>query len=326
MVVSMRVALCVVVAATVLLVYLNLYRVHPSMELHPPVSQVSLHPGIDYYLTPPPTNVAGQQTSITTIIVTCCRKSAPSILKLQECIESLRYAPALAENLLIAFDGAKVDPSTSLDEKCKGECNEGSYYVFKHNAMRMARERCRNVCFVEMKTRACLSVTLYAAMCHVQTPLVNIMQEDLPLTRSFDVDTVVHIVASDEAVDMIRYSSTMPEMNIYTNRDHIEFGERVCSSSAAVAPEMRGGLELTRANTFSDQNHITTRHFYNRHIWPNIPQGSFMEHSLFCLNRKRSRSGAFQKWHTDEGGILPPTIWMLGGLHDAYAKHTDGRA
>ena len=117
----------------------------------------------------------------------------------------------------------------------------------------------------------------------------------------------------------------MPEMKIYNNYDHLKFGKHVCGMELPLSSEMRGAVELTRAITFSDQNHITTKAFYDTHIWPNVPQGSFMEHSLFCLNRQRRLPGEMQPWHTDEGGILPPTIWLLGGFNDVYASHTDGR-
>ena len=70
------------------------------------------------------------------------------------------------------------------------------------------------------------------------------------------------------------------------------------------------GQHFSISNWFSDNNHITTKEFYNKFVIPNIYDYSFMEYGnlQFLVDELES-------------------IWYLGDYNDGnYIEHLNGRS
>lgn len=243
---------------------------------------------------------------ITTIITTNCRKNAPNIDILTENVKSLsKYTPILSKKLIIVFDGGNIQ-NDKLSKKCKDPCNLNNYDIYIKNIKKNIPKLLpnSNIKYLIMPERSCLSNSLKAGIQIAETEFINIMQEDLIINKPFDVINIINAIKNNEKIDIIRYSKE-------SNMSH-EVGWSWCYKGNLPSQEniQINNLLLSKASNYTDNNHISTKSFYNEYIFPNVNDFDFMEHQLGCpVNNK-----------------VPSTIWYLGNYDDGdYVIHLDGR-
>ena len=129
---------------------------------------------------------------ITTIITTCCRKNTLNTSILKNTIESLKIIPELSKQVIIVFDGGPIINKKDIDKKCISECDNKLYDQYKIDIKNISQDilGVDNVIFVYLKNRSCLSHSLHIGMNLVKTKYVNIVQEDLPIIKKFDFNNV----------------------------------------------------------------------------------------------------------------------------------------
>ena len=138
----------------------------------------------------------------------------------------------------------------------------------------------------------------------VKTEFVNVMQQDLPILKSFDADKILRVIQDNNYMDVVRYSYN-------TNRYHEDWTKKYCDKVFPSRKIVREGLTFTLCSQWSDNNHIAKVKHYSNVVWPNTRPYSFMEHQLLCYMVK----------------IGYEKIWYLGDLDDGnFINHTDGRA
>ncbi len=251
--------------------------------------------------------IASSSYPITTIITTCCRKSAPNTDMIVNNVKNIRkFAPALSQKIIIVFDGPIIENS-NLDIKCQGPCNNKDYKAYIKNTQERILALLPNskIQFIEMHERGCLVNSLRAGIKAADTDFINIMQEDLILQKPIPVDTMISEIQNNDDIDVIRYDR---EQNQY----HWDYNLKYCQSLNLFKRTIlvNNNTYFSKSNQYSDQCHITTKEYYNKFIFPNVDEYSFMEHKIICK----------------VGNIIPDTIWHLGKYEDGYyIKHLDGR-
>lgn len=240
---------------------------------------------------------------ITTIITTAPQPSIPSPNLIINTLESLKIVSLLKTSpIIIGFDGCTV-AHKNLDPKCKTVYSCSIYDQYKENVKREATKIFPNIRFVELSTRGCLSSLLYNCIQHVHTQFVNIVQQDLPIVKYFDVENVLLAMKNNTSMDLVRYSYG-------TNRRHENYSLDKCGNTLPNLTITRYGLKFTQCSQWSDNNHIAKVDHYRNLVWPNTDTHSFMEHQIQC-------------YPVDNGY---KKIWYLGELDDGdFIDHTDGR-
>ena len=245
---------------------------------------------------------------VTSIITTCCRKNTPDTSIIKQTIESLKIVPELSKQVIIVFDGGPIINEKDINEKCKTECNNDLYNEYKNNVQKISVDilGIDNVMFVYLKNRSCLSHCLHTGMNLIKTKFVNIVQEDLPIIRKFDFNYVIKIMNKYKDVNIIRYS-------IGKNIFHNEWGKKHCfkveNEEIRVLDE-NDSIKISKALHYSDNNQISTKEFYDKYIWPNVNKYSFMENDLLCISNN----------------VLKDKIWFIGDYEDGdYSGNNDGR-
>ena len=242
---------------------------------------------------------------VTTIITTAPQPSIPSPKLVIECLKSLKLVPPILEKspIIIGFDGCEVEESR-LNKKCTRVFDCSLYKQYKDNVKREAKEIFPHVEFVELPTRGCLTSLLRACMQKVSTKLVNVMQQDLPINKEFDVEKILRVMESSEDMDLVRYSRN-------TNRYHENYTRSACGGVLPHATIIREGIKFTQCSQWADNNHIAKIQHYNDTVWPLTYPFSFMEHDVMCY-----------PYDTEYKGI-----WYLGEMDDGdFIVHTDGRS
>jgi len=242
---------------------------------------------------------------ITVVMTTCCRASAPSTRMIHRVFESMKLEPLLMDRIILGFDGAEIFNKT-IHEKCKGPCNATHYGQYIKEMIRLASEYFKNVESVIMPERSCLTTTLRAAMDMVKTEFVFVAQEDISLAKPFQLAAIMEAMANDPQLGIVRPGCLM-------NNEHIQWIKKRCvyPYTEQVVKSING-LKLLQIDEYSDQNHVTTKSFYRKWVWPRVPDGDFMEHIIDCARRFPGVAGR---------------SWLVGGsLTDGpYSTHEDGR-
>ena len=240
---------------------------------------------------------------ITTIITTAPQPSIPSTKLIEKCLNSLNIIPLLANSpLIIGFDGCDVIDD-HLDVKCKNEFDCGLYHEYKENVKTVASKMFPQVIFVELPARGCLTNLLHACMEKVTTKFVNVMQQDLPINKEFDLENILQIMNTNDDMELIRYSRD-------TNKFHEDYTFGECKGVFPTETITRNGINFTQCSQWSDNNHVAKLSHYDEIVWPRVAQFSFMEHDLMCYPYKENFK----------------SIWYLGDIDDGgYIIHTDGR-
>lgn len=245
---------------------------------------------------------------ITTIITTCCRKNTLNTNIIKNTIESLKIIPELSKQVIIVFDGGPIINEKDIDKKCISECNDDLYNKYKEDIKKISQDilGIDNVMFVYLKNRSCLSHSLHTAMNLVKTKYVNIVQEDLAIIKNFDFNNLINIMNKYDDIKILRYSKK-------TNNHEEEYAKIIgckLSDQEIRFLDQNNSIKISKASQYSDNNHISTKEFYDKYIWPNIKKYSFMEHDLVCINNNN----------------LKDKIWYIGDYQDGYyIKHLDGR-
>ncbi len=245
---------------------------------------------------------------ITTIITTCCRKSAPDTSIIVSNINNLlKYCPILTKNVIIIFDGSYIK-NNKLHKKCQGKCSHFSYFIYINNVKQKITKLLpnSNIKFIIMNERGCLTNTLKKGIQNSNTEFINIMQEDLIIQKYFDVNNIIKAIKDNNNIDLIRY-------NLKSNLYHENYNLIRCENTSHLPNKeiiKVNNLILSKSNQYSDNCHITTKTYYYKYIFPNINSHDFMEHSISCQVGKK----------------IPDTIWHLGDYNDGfYLQDKDGR-
>ena len=247
-------------------------------------------------------------TPITTIITTCCRKSAPDTNMIVDNVKKIQqFAPTLTKKIIIVFDGPIIK-NNALDSKCKGPCHLENYTEYVKNTKERIVELLPNseIRFIEMSERSCLVNSLRAGIDAADTEFINIVQEDLILQKPLPVETMISAIRYNPGIDIVRY-------NTRTNEWHDNYCQHVGPSRTSTLPKHIISINDTyfsKARQYSDQCQISTKEYYYKFVFPNVNEFSFMENHIACEIEKK----------------IPGTIWHLGRYHEGYyVDHGDGR-
>ena len=161
-----------------------------------------------------------------------------------------------------------------------------------------------------MPERSCLTACVKKGIDACKTELINLIQDDLVLIKSFDLNNCIDAIVNNDNIDLIRYApvnnnneNDSMECWCKINRNNIykQFTKKTIKYNE---------LFFSKHNYYSDQNHISTKTFYYKYVFPNVLSNEFMEHILNC----------------EVGNILPNTLWYLGNYDDGnYLVNLDGR-
>ncbi len=251
--------------------------------------------------------------NITTILVTNCRKNAPKDDIIINVIKSYNnLIPQLLYNLIIIFDGKEIK-NNNLNIKCKDKCNNTAYDKYisnvKNKVSNIFSDK-NKVIFIEMPERSCLTACIKKGVDECKTEFINLIQDDLVLIKSFNLNNCIDAIINNDNIDMIRYSP-------YNNNNETNDMDQLCKKIRNDIYKPFTNLTInynnilySRQNFYSDQNHISTKTFYNKYIFSNVPSNEFMEHILNC----------------EVGNILPNTLWYIGDYSGGnFSKIFDGR-
>lgn len=251
--------------------------------------------------------------NITTILITNCRKSAPKDDIIIHVIKSYNnLMPELLNNLIIVFDGKEIK-NHNLHHKCKDNCNYTNYdkYIsnIKYKVSNILSDS-SNVIYIEIPERSCLTACIKKGIDACKTELINLIQDDLLLIKSFDLNNCIDAIVNNDNIDLIRYGlhnnmvdNASQEQWCKNNRNNLykQFTKKTIKHNE---------LFFCKSNYYSDLPHISTKTFYYKYVFPNVPSNEFMEHILNC----------------EVGNILPYTLWYLGNYDDGnYLVNLDGR-
>ena len=174
-----------------------------------------------------------------------------------------------------------------------------------------------NVKFSELEYRSCLTHNLNNAfkLGLVNTEYVNIMQDDLPIIKSFDPKKIIECMKKDKEIKLVRYANN-------ENKYHENYVSGTCKElNGKVVSETKkiDGLTFTRANQYSDNNHIISKKYWTDLLFPQIKdQYSLMEISK--IDGKLFNMPCICKYQKEFG------TWYLGDINDGYyISHIDGR-
>jgi len=248
------------------------------------------------------------KSRITTIITTSPYKKMDFKNHLYKTVDSLRKIPELYRSpVIIGFDGSDLNPKREVDPRCAHPTDVAQYEAYKDEVKRTVRNLLPNVIFVEAPERLCLTGNIRQCMDRVETKYVNIMQHDMPITKRFPLDKIINLLESDpEKFKLVRYACYMP------NHGHEEWTRAMTHASLTHSTLRFQGQTFSRCNQWSDNNHITTRDYYEKIVFPiTLSKNSFMEHELiFHPVNKHNVYGTYYLGDYDDG---------------PYCSHTDGR-
>lgn len=280
-----------VIILVIIVVFIRIFAAKIREQSHEKLSfPTKLHPKLNNF-------------GITTIITTAPQPSIPATKLITKCLDSLNIIPLLANSpLIIGFDGCVVT-DVRLDPKCKNEFDCNLYYEYKKNVKAIASKMFPQAIFVELPARGCLTNLLHACMEKVTTKFVNVMQQDLPIDKGFDLENILQIMNTNDDMELIRYSRD-------TNKFHEDYTLDECNGVFPTKTITRNGIKFTQCSQWSDNNHIAKISHYDEIVWPRTSQFTFMEHDLMCY-----------PYHENFKGI-----WYIGDIDDGgYIIHTDGR-
>jgi len=256
------------------------------------------------------------QYQITTIITTSPILCMKNINIISETIDSLFINPILVNNhVIICFDGGPLDPNNIIDEKCANlgnEINIYEYETYKNKVKAYALTLLPYVSFSELLFRGCLTNNIHNSFHMIKTEYINIMQHDLPIIKSFDIESIIKIMEHDKLVKLVRYVYDTNNFHNEYTKNFIKYDPKKYKALLPMQKKIYGDVILTICSQWSDQNHITSKKYYEDVVFPvTLLKGSFMEHFMFCLPIEDHK-----KYGT----------WFLGEIYDGYyIKHTDGR-
>ena len=154
--------------------------------------------------------------NITTIISTCCRKSAPCCNIIKTCIQNLnKFNPEIIKNLIIVFDGSEIKKPDKLDIKCKDCCNEANYNIYKENVKIFTRKflKSSNILFIEMPERSGLSTGVKRAVEACKTKFIHIVQEDLVLLKKINTEIILRVINEHPKIKLVRLAYNSNKFN-----------------------------------------------------------------------------------------------------------------
>lgn len=247
---------------------------------------------------------------LTIVITTAPSLCNGSLRIIRITLESLRsYSDLRGVHLIVGFDGIHVDEAAPVHYKCSTLYSEYVYDIYKKSVKAYVSLLFDSYEFIELERRSCLTTLLKTSMDKVRTRYVLIMQEDLSLVGDDKIDfgsLIEAMEANPNELGIINLRAWP------SNAYHIEWETGSCDKTTLEKiPRKkirRGDLEFNTSRCYSDQVHLSTKDFYDRNVWPVVPDFDFMEHHLNC-------------------GRLRPTnqIWDLGKESDFYTVHNDTR-
>ena len=216
---------------------------------------------------------------LTTVIVTNCRSNAPKAGGIQRVMASLGVVPELQENGLIVFDGAEIDETVWIDEKCRGSCDAAKYREYIETVTSLAQAYFKTLRTVVLPRRACLADALRGAWRDLQTEHVFLLQDDLVLERQFPIRNMLAGMQAHPRLGIVF-------LLIQNIRYHADWTDDVCGVTGRLREHMTiGGVDYVESLQFNDQAQLTTRRFYDEHIWNRVTSGSFMEYDIVCATQ-----------------------------------------
>lgn len=251
-------------------------------------------------------------TSITTIVTDSPHSSTDTSM-LVGTLASLARVPGLSSSVRLVFDGGLLPrnfpPGSSF--KCQQPVNLSAYASYKAHARQavMQLPMAANLAFVELTVRGCLSGTVRAGVTGVTTRYVAVIQNDLPLQRSFSLRALLALMDTNPEVQKVSFSAGRNMCYVrqatITCRRHRRLGRasNFTTFHSTTPP-------ITAVQFWSDGNHVATMDHY-RHVLKVVHSGSFMEANMFCLPWKNHSA-----WGT----------YLLGLPDDGhYSSHVNAR-
>lgn len=217
---------------------------------------------------------------VTTVLVTNCRQNVPKTYGIARVISSLAHVPELLESGVIVFDGAVIDDGAGwIDEKCRGPCDAAKYLEYVEEVESLAQEHFKIFEPVVLPRRSCLSDTLHSAWPRVETEHVFLLQDDLVIERPFPFADILKGMRSEPRLGIVF-------LLVENVRYHTDWTDEVCGAHQGEREHMSvHGVDYVESFQFNDQAQLTSRKFYDEHVWDKVTSGSFMEYDIACASR-----------------------------------------
>jgi hypothetical protein len=225
-----------------------------------------------------------------TVVISCSYLDAhPSIKYIKNAIESLDFMGISEDTLVIlSHDGLKQDDE-NYEEKRK------RYDLYFENLENYIKEsRYTSIKIVKAENWGHLTRSLKNAMSYVSTKYVLVMQHDLHMVRNVPVYNLLGLMESYRNIKHLRFNS-LKNIPIYEWWDGFHR-----NGASMYREEEYDGIKVCATPAWSDQNHITTKEYYDTVVFPDCtnPDGElmcdFMENRLNILcHRNHKRYGTY---------------------------------
>ena len=236
-----------------------------------------------YKLVGAPLGKSSRSSPITTIITTSPIPSHPTCVVIDEVFKSLKMVPMLYNGpIIVACDGSPT----------KNDNYENYKRVLGDKINRLPNGK-----MVSLNRQGYLSGNVKNAMKHVDTKYVMVIQHDFPFLYSFDPNHLVGVMERHPEVKLIRFNKRS--------------NNQAVGVDSKIEERCFENLCLTKTNGWSDNNHFTTKKYYDTLVLPNLNNVKCMEMALMGPT----------KIDPDKYGV-----YLYGPMSNGpMIKHVDGR-
>ena len=226
---------------------------------------------------------------LTIIITASYIPSHPSIEKIKDVIESLKYLNIDNYDLILSHDY-----NSDSDDYKKYLDNLKDYIKDKNNIKIVIRD-----------THGHLVGNIRNSISHVKTEYILVIQHDLPFIRNVNIYDIISDMKLNNNLKHVRFNKVNNNRckdNSFDNKNNT-YGQII----------YKNNYEYTSTDGWSDNNHLSTLKYYKDIVLKECSDGGAMEHTLYGKIKNMED-------HKYYG------TYILGNKDDEppYITHTDG--
>lgn len=261
------------------------------------------------------------RSGITTIIVTSPHlkmHARPSLVE-RNLAALKEHVPELLHHVIVVCDGNANNTEERLDSRCRDGFDDAFFGRFVEELKRV-ESRWPSVELVVLPQRSCLTGAVTEGLRRTKTPFVAVLQHDMVFQSGVDINASRSFIESHQDGDVVVF--TPHNFGEYPEKHYAVHAPRHTGIPDAKLPpplvRTHAGKIFTQSHLWTDNNHLTTKHYYETHVLPHVSLNGFMESTM---EKRTFRSRV---------GQLPPEgfgVWFYGAAGDTpVTRHLDGRA
>ena len=211
---------------------------------------------------------------LTVVISGSYLESHPEITFVKEVIESLELT-GIAHDTPILLSHDKIKPGTEgFEEK------EKTYVKYFENLEEYIKtSKFKNIEIVKAPQWGHLTRTLKYAVAQVTTKYMLVLQHDIHIRREIPVLKMIDLMERHEHIKHLRF-------NVRRNHPTFMWWDGYTGGKRLFAEEEYDGVKVCVTPAWSDQNHLTTKEYYENVVFPDCTNSDgeliydFMENRL----------------------------------------------